>query len=94
MSLNAQWAWRDVEAFAAAAKLIKETVNASSLTQELNPIQNLRVGLIPPWTVSKQRAAGFTRVSNPYGYATTIKNGTLLLLDQAPAEWAALIQGS
>jgi ABC-type branched-subunit amino acid transport system substrate-binding protein len=94
MSGNAEWAWWDTQAFYDLAKLIKGTVDAQSVMQELKTVKNLNVGLIPPWTPSTLGPAGFKQVSNPWEYATVFENGTQKLLSTTPMNAAKAIENA
>ena len=94
MSGNAEWAWWDFEAFVDLSKHIKGNVDAQSMMHELQTVKNLNVGLIPPWTPSLRGPAGFTRVSNPWEYATQFKGGQQLLVSTTPMNAAKSIENS
>jgi hypothetical protein len=75
--------WLAVEAVSKVAPK-SGTLTASTLTAALNTAKNVNLmGVIPPWTPSKQGAAPFTRINNPNVYIENIKDGQLVLAQSA-----------
>jgi ABC-type branched-subunit amino acid transport system substrate-binding protein len=77
-------AWVDVYAFQKIASTISGTVTASSMMTALNNTKNLNLLGIIKWTPSAQGPPGFTRISNPYEYYITVKNGQEVLAKAKP----------
>jgi len=77
--------WLAVQAFAKVAKGLPN-VTAATVMKGFQTAKNLKLGLVPPWTPSAAGPAGFTRVSNPWMYLITVKNGQEVLYQKKPVD--------
>jgi ABC-type branched-subunit amino acid transport system substrate-binding protein len=76
--------WLDVKVIAEVMKGLS-TVTAATVKQGFATAKNLNTfGLTPPWTPSAQGPAGYSRISNPWEYLITIKNGKIALFQSKP----------
>jgi ABC-type branched-subunit amino acid transport system substrate-binding protein len=80
----ATMAWLDVYTFQKIAKTITGTVNAASMMTALNNAKNVNLLGVIKWTPSAQGPTGFARISNPYEYFSTVKNGQEVLFQKKP----------
>jgi len=85
LSSLATRSWLSVQAFAKVAKGLPD-VTAATVMKGFDTAKNLKLGLIPPWTPSAPGPAGFTRVSNPWMYLVTVKNGKEVLFSNKPVD--------
>jgi ABC-type branched-subunit amino acid transport system substrate-binding protein len=77
-------AWVDMDAFQKIASTISGDVTAASMMTALNNAKNVNLLGIIKWTPSAQGPTGFTRISNPYEYFITVKNGQEVLARTKP----------
>jgi hypothetical protein len=76
--------WVDTYAFVKIAKTISGDVTAASVTTALNNAKNVNLLGAISWTPSAQGPTGYARVSNPYEYLITVKNGKEVLWKSKP----------
>ncbi len=72
---------------------------AASVLAALQSAKDVDLGLIPPWTPSSSPISLFPRISNPYMYEMTIKDGKYVLVEPEPVnigekvDFAAALSG-
>ena len=77
--------WLDVHVLANVLKGIKGTVTAAAVKQAFESAKNLdTLGLTPPWTPSAAGPASYPRISNPWMWLFTVKNGTFVMQQTKP----------
>lgn len=60
-------------------------MTAAEVKPYLDTAKNISLlGLLPPWTPSRKGPSGWRRVSQPYLYLMTVKNGQVVLFQKNP----------
>jgi ABC-type branched-subunit amino acid transport system substrate-binding protein len=76
--------WLAGTAVAKIANMMSSVPTAATFLQEMGSVQSVQLGLIPPWTPSTPGPSTYPRVSNPYEYNVTVRNGVVVLLSKKP----------
>jgi ABC-type branched-subunit amino acid transport system substrate-binding protein len=82
---NGLQAWAVMHALVPILKTVRtKPLTAASVTKAMNAARNVVTGVMPPWTPSKRGPADIPRVSNPYMYIESVKNGVVVLAQKKP----------
>jgi branched-chain amino acid transport system substrate-binding protein len=82
---NGLQAWTSMHVLAETLKKVgTKPLTADAVTNAMNAARNLATGVMPPWTPSKAGPPGLPRVSNPYMYVESVKNGVVVLAQKKP----------
>lgn len=78
-------AWLAVQAFDMVASDLDE-VNAATVMEGFNTVEDMDLGLMPPWTPSAEGPPGYENVSNPWQYLSTVEDGEVVLYQDDPID--------
>ncbi len=82
-------AWAAVNVLPTLLKDEKK-VDAATVRTALDAAKDLPLGISVPWTPSRPGPKNFSRVSHPYVYLNTVKNGEITLAEPEPVDVGAL----